>query len=83
MHDDQEMARVVTCAFFLGVVFKVKLEKKHDYSAHSDEYIKEIERQLDVLLSQLHPDNLKYLTDKRAFYDMALITDLYSWSDVA
>lgn len=81
MHDNQEMSHIVNCAFFLGVVYKVKQEKKHVRDSYTDEDVASMEKQLDTLMSHLSPEAYEYINDKRKFYDMALITDIYGWAD--
>lgn len=80
---ETEMSTLTSAFFVLGVLYKTKLEKKHGGKKLTDQDIEQIEMDLALHVAQL-PNEVQALFYKlKVNNDMGLLTDIYSWPDVA
>lgn len=80
---ENELSTLTSAFFILGVLYKTKLEKKHGAKKLTDAEIDQIELELALHVAQL-PNEVQVLFYRlKVNNDMGLVTDIYSWPDVA
>ena len=76
---NEEVGILTGCFFALGIIYKIKLEKKHGGRMFTQKEIKEMEDKLAAAVEDLSEEAKSLFKNMQINNDMGLLTDMYGW----
>ena len=76
---NEELGVLTGCFFALGIIYKIKLEKKYGGKVFTNKEIKDMEQNLDIAVSKLSEESQQMFQNMKINNDMGLLTDMYNW----